>query len=128
MTKILFGALALFVAAFVTPASAGDLHGKFSVIEGKEKYTTVGGVTIKKSGGKTMVVFSDDFKFPGAPDPQLGFGNSGAYDKSTTFVKLTKLEGSQSFEVPSNINVSDFNEFYVWCEKYSVPLSVAKLH
>jgi len=127
MTRIVFGFVALALAAFATPAAAGDLSGQFSVIDGKEKYTTVGGVTIKKSGGKTLVVLSDDFKFPGAPDPQLGFGSNGSYDKATTFVKLTKLEGSQTFEVPSNINLSNYNEFYVWCERYSVPLSLAKL-
>ncbi len=127
MIRVLFGVVALSLAAFATPAAAGDLSGQFTVLEGKEKYTTVGGVTIKKSGGKTLVVLSDNFKFPGAPDPQLGFGNNGSYDTSTTFVKLTELEGKQTFELPANIDVANYNEFYVWCEKYSVPLSLAKL-
>lgn len=127
MKHVIFGVLGLALAAFVSPAIAGDASGQFSVIKGKEKYTTAGGVTIKKEGGKTIVMFSDDFKFPGAPDPQLGFGNNGSYDKSTTFTKLTKLKGAQSFVLPASINPSKYNEFYAWCEKYSVPLSVAKL-
>lgn len=127
MKHVFYGVLALVAAAFVTPAVAGDASGQFSVIKGKEKYTTAGGVTIAKKDGKTVVMFSDDFKFPGAPDPQLGFGNNGSYDKSTTFTKLTKLKGAQSFVLPASIDSSKYNEFYVWCEKYSVPLSVAKL-
>ncbi len=127
MTRALLGALALVLAAFTTPAMAADVSANFEVIEGKEKYTTEGGVTISKKNGKTYVTLSDDFAFPGAPDPQLGFGNNGAYDKSTTFVELTNLKGAQTFELPEGINADSYNEFYVWCVKYSVPLSVAKL-
>ncbi len=127
MKNVIYGIFALVFAAFVTPALAGDASGQFSVISGKEKYTTAGGVTIKKQGGKSYVVLSDDFKFPGAPDLQLGLGNNGPYDKSSTFTKLTKLAGSQTFELPAWVDPSKCNEFYVWCVKYSVPLSVAKL-
>ena len=127
MKNVIYGVFALVFAAFVTPAMAGEASGKFTVISGKEKYTTAGGVTIKKQGGKSYVVLSDDFKFPGAPDLQLGLGNNGPYDKSSTFTKLTKLAGSQTFELPAWVDPSKCNEFYVWCVKYSVPLSVAKL-
>ena len=63
----------------------------------------------------------------GAPDPRVGLGKDGQYDGNTDAGKLGNLTGAQSFTVPAGVDVSDFNEVYIWCEKFSVPLGVATL-
>jgi hypothetical protein len=74
------------------------------------------------------VVLSDDFSLDGAPDPKLGFGSDGSSDDATTFAVLEKLNGTQTYVLPASIDPSLYNEFYVWCERFSVPLGIAKLN
>ncbi len=123
MLVLAFGAAAL--AAPVT-ASAQDqvlASGKF---QGQSGHATSGGVSLVKTAKGTLVVLEPDFKFDGAPDPKLGFGKNG-YVKSTQVSKLKSNSGKQTYEIPSTIDPADYTEVWVWCEKYSVPLGVAKL-
>ena len=77
--------------------------------------------------GSHTIVLGDDFSLDGAPDPRGGLGKDGHYDGNTDAGKLGNLTGAQSFTVPAGVDVSDFNEVYIWCEKFSVPLGVATL-
>ncbi len=74
-----------------------------------------------------VVVLEDDFDFDGAPDPKLGFGKDGKYDHGSQISPLGSNKGRQVYEVPASIDPEAYNQFYVWCEKYSVPLGVADL-
>jgi hypothetical protein len=57
----------------------------------------------------------------------VGFGKDGAYVDGTDLGVLKKLEGTQSYIVPASLNIDDFNELYIWCLKFAVPLGVAQL-
>ncbi len=46
---------------------------------------------------------------------------------ASTLGKLQNLNGSQSYVVPAGIDPADFNEVYIFCVKFNVPLGVAKL-
>jgi len=125
--KALFAAsFALMLTLFAGQAGAADTIASGSFV-GKSNHITTGQVTIKREGGKVLIVLEDNFTFDGAPDPKLGFGNSGKYDLQTTFVPLAKNAGKQIYELPAGIDPANYNEFYVWCEKFSVPLGVAAL-
>ncbi len=123
MLAFAFGAAAL---AAPVPASAQDqvlASGKF---RGQSGHATSGGVSVVKTANGTLVVLAPDFKFDGAPDPKLGFGKNG-YVKSTQFSKLKSNSGEQTYEIPASIDPADYNELWVWCEKYAVSLGVAIL-
>ena len=47
---------------------------------------------------------------------------------ATRFTKLKSNRGKQIYEVPARIDVSLYNEVWVWCERFSVPLGVATLN
>lgn len=115
-------------AAGIPPAFAGSARkGTFS---GRSRHVTKGTVTLKKQGGKTVVVLSDNFFFDGAPDPKIGFGKGGKYVKGTKIHKnLPKKnwKGASTHVVPASLDVDKFDEVYVWCEKFNVPLGVAKI-
>ena len=119
-------ALAALVATLATAAVAGDSRtGQFT---GASNHTTSGGVTVSKDASGYVVTLGPQFFFDGAPDPKIGFGNNGKYADGTLIGILQSNNGSQSYRVPASINVADFNNVFVWCEQYSVPLGYASLN
>ncbi|MEM8771106.1 MAG: DM13 domain-containing protein [Pseudomonadota bacterium] len=110
-----------------TQSVAGDVvtTGEFS---GLSEHITTGDVTIKKAEDGYYVVLEENFSLDGAPDPKLGFGNSGEYDIESQFSVLNKKTGYQSYKLPADIDPTQYNEIYVWCEQFSVPLGVASIN
>lgn len=120
------------LGASLANAAQADGHGTSQVVtsgtfEGRSDHVTTGGVSIIKTASGYVAVLENDFSLDGAPDPTLGFGNNGSYDTKTTFTKLESINGLQVYAIPANVDVSAFNEFYVWCAEFSVPLGVAAL-
>jgi hypothetical protein len=111
-------------AVISTPAFAGG-HGRLATFSGASNHVATGRVEIAKKNGEYVVNLLDDFTFDGAPDPKIAFGNNG-YDKSTLMGKLQSNTGASSYTVPAGIIPDDYNEVWIWCEKYNVPLGVAK--
>ena len=107
-------------------AHAGDVvaSGQFA---GASNHDTSGGVSLVKSGSGFEVVLASNFSFDGAPDPKVGFGKGGKYDLGSTLSPLRSNSGKQSYAVPASLSVDGYDEIYIWCEKYSVPLGVAKI-
>ncbi len=134
LTRRQFAGLTLAAASTVTlgatPSFAGDNTRKGS-LSGRKGYNVSGTVKVKKSGGKTKVVFKDDYVFDPSknpPDIKIGFGNGEVYAKgSKIHDKLTIKKGAAEFEVPSSIDTSKYNELYIYCEKFTVILAVAPL-
>ncbi len=121
---LLFGA-ALGAVNPVT-ALAGPVLGK-GVFSGKSGHKTSGSVSIVKTDTGVEVRFGSDFKLDGAPDPWLGFGKSGKYDTAGEIAILKSNSGTQVYKIPDKIDASKYDEFYIWCRKFAVPLGVAKL-
>ncbi|NND50336.1 MAG: twin-arginine translocation pathway signal protein [Rhizobiales bacterium] len=115
----------VFALAFTAPASAQTIgEGTFV---GKSGHATSGGVAVNRSGGGYSVQLGADFSFDGAPDPKVGFGRGGTYDRSSTLAPLASNTGAQSYKVPSSVDAEAYDEVYLWCEQYAVPLGVAKI-
>ena len=131
MFKVLQPILAIALAGFIsfsaTSAEAGTVaSGTFT---GASDHITTGGVEIvKNDDGSHTVILGDDFSLDGAPDPRVGFGKDGKYDLATGMGLLQSLNGKQSFTVPAGVDPADYNEVYIWCLKFSVPLGVAALN
>lgn len=108
-------------------AMAAETLGTGTFI-GKSNHVTTGSTqVIKNADGSHTVILGADFTFDGAPDPRVGFGNNGKYDKSTQLDHLQKNAGKQSYTVPAGIDPSQYNEVYIYCLKFNVPLGVAAL-
>jgi len=119
--------LAIVIGLVVGPAAADTVAtGTFT---GASDHITTGAVdVIQNADGSHTIVLGDDFSLDGAPDPRVGLGKDGKYDGATDAGVLGNLTGAQSFVVPAGVDVSSYNEVYIWCEKFSVPLGVAKLN
>ena len=112
--------------AFAAPAAAADDVVAKGTFEGKSKHETSGTVSIIKTETGYTVQLAEDFKFDGAPAPVLGLGKDG-YKSDTQFSKLKKDEGAQTYELPATIDASKYNEVWLWCTKFNVPLGLAEL-
>ena len=121
---------AVLIAALVTFSAVtaqAETVGTGSFVGASDHITTGTVEVIKNADGSHTIVLGDDFSLDGAPDPRVGLGKDGFYNGNTDSGNLGSLTGTQSFTVPAGVDVSDFNEVYIWCEQFSVPLGIAKL-
>lgn len=117
----------LLAGLIVSPASmgmAGEGGGNFT---GASGHKTSGAVQVVKTAAGWEVHLKDDFSLDGAPDPRVGFGASGKFADATDFEALRSKTGAQIYQVPAGIDPTPFNEVYIWCRQYSVPLGVAQI-
>lgn len=101
------------------------MQGSFDGLNG---HATSGQVSIVATDDGHAVVLGEDFSHDGAPDPKVGLGSHGEYDPTTQIGPLRANSGSQSYPVPAAVDVTAYNEVYIWCEKFSVGLGVARLN
>ncbi|CTQ51587.1 Electron transfer DM13 [Roseibium album] len=120
--KMSAGVVATALFAGVGPALAGD-KGRTGNFSGRSNHVTTGKAEL--SGNK--VVLKSDFSLDGAPDARVGLGRNGKYDANADLGALKNLTGKQSYRVGSGIDTADYDEVYIWCRKFNVPLGVAKL-
>lgn len=121
-------ALATMVVMAPISASADSVAAKGS-FTGASDHITTGGVSIvKTANGGAVVILDSNFSLDGAPDPRVGFGKDGKFVDASDLGALTQKEGLQVYIVPASVNVDDFNEVYIWCKKFAVPLGVASIN
>ncbi|MEL6574511.1 MAG: DM13 domain-containing protein [Pseudomonadota bacterium] len=107
--------------------SAPALAGEAGTFTGASNHITTGGVSIVETSAGKVVLLAADFSLDGAPDPRVGLGKDGKYDEATDMGELRSINGLQAYAVPDGVDVSGYNEVYIWCRKFSVPLGVASL-
>ncbi|REJ75993.1 MAG: twin-arginine translocation pathway signal protein [Acidobacteria bacterium] len=95
-------------------------------LEGRGGHAMSGTVSLRQSGSGYILEFGDDFVFDGAPAPVVAFGREG-YRKETQIGSLRQNEGKHFYRIPAAIKTGDFDEVWVWCTDYDVPLGTAKL-
>lgn len=117
-------ALAAALGLPVAAAVAGEGTGTFT---GASGHATAGSVEVIRTASGWEIRLGGDFSFDGAPDPRVGFGSGGVFAPGTDFDRLRAQSGAQVYKVPEGIDPTGFDEVYVWCQRYSVPLGVAKL-
>ncbi|MEM8652644.1 MAG: DM13 domain-containing protein [Pseudomonadota bacterium] len=128
--KIFLGTFAIFAFVLTVPvtAYADKITGK-GQFTGASDHITTGGVSIvKTANGGAVVILDSDFSLDGAPDPRVGFGKDGKYVEATDLGELSSKTGLQVYVVPASVNVDDFNEVYIWCRKFAVPLGIASIN
>lgn len=129
-----FGSSAIAGLIVVVFALSGGIARADAVIAtgtftGASNHITTGGVSIvKTAAGAAVVILDKDFSLDGAPDPRVGLGRDGNYDKESDLGKLEYNDGLQAYVVPASVDVSKHNEVYIWCRKFSVPLGIAALN
>ena len=117
------GAMMLLAAPMAWAGGAGS--GTFS---GLSNHVTKGQVEVVQTADGWEIHLKDSFWFDGAPDPRVGFGKDGKFVDPTDFEPLRQNAGAQVYKVPADIDPAQFDEVYIWCRKFSVPLGVAEIN
>ncbi len=117
----------LMAVLFVSSAVWAMDAPRTGTFNGLSNHATSGSVTLVKEGDGYVIQLGEDFMFDGAPDPKVAFGKNGQYDASTLLEPLKSNSGAQSYAVPASLNPADYDEIYIWCERYSVGLGVASI-
>ncbi|PZD72686.1 hypothetical protein C1752_03522 [Acaryochloris thomasi RCC1774] len=114
-----------------TVIQAADVLEGASLIQsssftGENDHTVSGKVEIVKQGDIYYLILGEDFSFDGAPDPRLGFSNNDSFASASTFSGLNLDSGKQIYRLPATLDVGNYDELTIWCEKFGVPLAEAK--
>ena len=104
-------------------AAGPGAKGRF---QGAGGHYATGSVSIVSSGGTTRLVFNRDFKLGRYPDPKIGFGHNG-FKPATIIAPLGRNLGGQAYVIPKRIDLKKYNQVWLWCERFNVPLAVAPL-
>lgn len=130
ITKSLITAAAILTFT-PTLVWAADVLEEATVVEsatftGESDHAVSGKVEIVKKGKVYYLVLGEDFSFDGAPDPRLGFSSQDSFVETSTFSGLNLDSGKQIYRLPATLDISNFDEVTIWCEKFGVPLAEAK--
>lgn len=116
--------LAAAAATVAAPTAFAGGHGRLFTFQGINNHTVTG--TAEIAG--TTVNLLDDFVFDSAPDPRVALGKDGVYDPATVqtvVLEPGQYKGASSWELPAGVNPDDYNEVWIWCERFSVGLAIA---
>lgn len=83
-------------------------------------------ITETPSGGY-ILRFESDFKVTNGPDLYVGFGKDGTYIEGSEIAVLKGNIGSQNYEVNTAFDISNQNEIWIWCKRFSEPFARAVL-
>lgn len=104
--------------------SAPLSQGQF---EGLGAHNAKGTAQLIQTGSRNFIRFENDFEVTNGPDLYVYLGRGGQYDPNAELGTLKGNIGSQNYEVPENINLSDYDEVWVWCKQFSVGFGKARL-
>lgn len=100
---------------------------KQGLFAGESGHETSGSAAVTESDGRYFVSLGNDFAFDGAPDPKVALGTDG-YRADTLLGGLQSNDGAQSYPLPDGLDPGEFNEVWLWCEEFNVPLGRAGLN
>ncbi len=139
ITKTVLAALAIGLSGMAACAPALAETQTSISIEQQVDYETSGDFvrkskrlkgswTVEQRGEKTFIVFSDDFRAANGPDLKIFLSpksvsdatGKNAVDGSLNIGELQKTKGTQEYEVPAGVDLSNYGSVLVHCEAYSV--------
>ena len=115
-------ALAGAATIAAAPRALAGGHGRIGAFAGASGHAASGRVEVVGD----EVVLMEDFAFDGAPDPVVAMGRGG-HDPATVMGPLRANAGRQGYALPEGLRGGDYDEVWIWCERFDVPLALARL-
>lgn len=86
---------------------------------------TTGSVQLIQHDGIWVVRLGDDFDHEGSPDPWVALGSDG-FRRDAQLGPLNSDTGQQDYPLGPR-DPAEFNEVWIWCQRFSTPLGRARL-
>lgn len=95
---------------------------------GTEKFQVQGTTEIFRRNGEWFVRLGPNFSESGAPDPKVALGNkaSGGYVPGT-ILGLIQANGESIYKLTPGLDIGDYDQVWIWCERFNVPIGHADL-
>ena len=128
VSKLAFLTALLLLLATVGAASAADKSWT------KKSFDVKGSWSVVEQGGKSWIVLADDFSTKKAPDLKLFLSKKSGAELNgknaadgVLIAKLDSHKGGQRYEIPANVDLSQYATLALHCEKYSKLWAVSSL-
>ena len=98
-----------------------------------QDHQTTGTVRLIRSNGKRYLEFDSRFTTATGPDVQIILYRGQevpvtiSKENYITLAPLKSFNGTQSYEVPDNLNLNDLESVGIWCRKFNVTFAYAIL-
>ncbi len=95
---------------------------------GTQKFQVTGTTKVFRQNGQWFVKLASDFSESGAPDPKVALGNkaAGGYQEGT-ILGLVEANGESVYALKPGLDIGDYDQVWIWCERFSVPVGHADL-
>ena len=126
-TKMIIAVL-VTVAIVIPPAVYAEktqLSGDF--VDADWIHRTQGTANVIISEDEKIILSLEEFKTTNGPDLYVYLATD---KKATEFVDLGRLQasnGNQSYEIPSDIDLSKYDKVLIWCKAFGVLFGSAEL-
>ena len=87
-----------------------------------------GSASLIKINDSFYVRFEEDFRTTNGPDLFVHLGKNGEYAPEAQLETLKGNAGSQNYKIPESIDITRYNEVWIWCRAFSVPFAKAVLN
>jgi hypothetical protein len=89
-------------------------------------HTVSGTASIFDTAGQKTVLL-DPYSSQNGPDLKVYLSKDAGASSYISLGKLKSTSGKQSYEIPNNPDITDYNFVLVWCEQFSVIFGKAEL-
>lgn len=123
----MFKYLAIVLACLTLAATAfaGDSAEKPFV---KKRYSIQGSAKVEMVEGQPQLVFSEDFKTKNGPDLKVYLSTLPIEDLTAATVNESSIrlsvlksnKGNQSYSIPADIDLSEYQSVIIHCQAYNV--------
>ncbi len=115
---------------WIAPATAAEVGSTSTLVS--DAKTTAGSVQIVEENGKRYLELGDNFTTGRGPDVFVLLhrqSTPSSYD-SSEFVNLGRIQrfnGSQRYEIPADVNLSEYQSVVIWCRAFNVTFGHGQL-
>ena len=106
--------------------SASDFQNKSVAVVGSAGHSASGKVRVVTADGKTYVRY-ENFKTVNGPDLYVYLAKDLDSKEFADLGKVKATEGNINYEVPANVNVSDYRYVITWCKPFGVLFNYADI-
>lgn len=103
---------------------AQTLSGNF--VSADARHNGEGSFQLLEQDGERIIEFSEDFVSTRGPDLFVWLVNGDNVEERVNLGRLQSARGAQSYTLPEDVNLDDYDRIIIWCRAFRVLFSTAE--